>query len=216
MSAGSPSETTLGVVWYAVASDRRRAVSRYRYLDNAAIVACEPRLARALGSIAASGVLADVPRAQILPRATKYFAHEVPRDAAARAAWCDRAVGTIKGSAIVFLDPDNGIARHTNSVRHVSDVELKKFATLDAALVVYHHLHRREPHRSQVTALQQRVSALLPERAVHVLWYRRGGSRVFLVAPRRCDDSSITQKLRSFVAGPWAEHFTHVSTMADS
>lgn len=209
VSAGTLWETTLAVIWYTVPSRGERASSRYRYLENTAIVECDPRLASALRSIAASGVLGDIPSADILPRATKYFAHPVPRDAGARAAWCDCAVGTASGSDIVFLDPDNGIAEHAKSVRHVGDAELAKFGQLDATIVVYHHLHRREPHRLQLLALQQRLSRLLPERTAHLLWYRRGGSRVFLVAPRRCNDSRIAKRLRSFVAGPWAAHFTH-------
>jgi hypothetical protein len=209
VSVDSAFRSTLAVIWYEVPSDRDRAPSRYRYFEDSSVVACDPALAHALRRLSVNGVLGDVPRARILPAATAYFTDPVPRTAIARADWCERAVRAARGSDIVFLDPDNGIAERSTSAQHVGHAELAKFAQLDATIVVYHHLHRREPHASQLLSLQRRVGLVLPERAVHLLWYRRGGSRVFIVAPRLSDSATIAQRLRGFARGPWAEHFTY-------
>ena len=211
LNAGSATDSTLAVIWYAVPSDQDRAPSRYRYFEDPSIVTCDPELARCLRRLAIGGVLEDVPRARILPTGTAYFADPVPRTATTRADWCDRAVRTARGRDVVFLDPDNGIAEHSTSRRHVEDAELAKFAELDATIVVYHHLHRREPHRSQLLAVQRRIRQVLPERTVHLLRYHRGGSRLFVVAPRLAADQMIAQCLRAFATGQWSQHFSYIA-----
>jgi hypothetical protein len=211
VNGGSTSTSKLSVIWYAVLSDQDRAASRYRYFEDSSIVSCDPPLARALRRIAINGALGDVPRKRILPVTTTYFSDPVPQSAIARSDWCNRAVGAARGRDIVFLDPDNGIAEHSTSTRHVSIAELARFAELGSTIVVYHHLHRRKPHISQLFALQRRVRQILSGRTVHLLWYRRGGSRAFIVAPPPLSNSTIVQRLQAFAKGPWAKHFTYLA-----
>ena len=203
--------STLAVIWYTVLSHNNRSPSRYRYLENANLIACDPPLARALRQIAFQGTLSDVPFVPILPVATAYFGDPVPVAGNTRVDWCARAVRMAHGYDIVFLDPDNGIAESNSSIHHVREAELALFAQLDATIVVYHHLHRREPHHLQLVALRRRVCRILPKRTVHLLWYRRGGSRVFLVASPLSADAAIGQRLRTFVERPWAEHFIYLA-----
>jgi hypothetical protein len=209
---GHPSpDLHLAVVWYLVTTEesRTRDGGHTAYLEpkNAARYRpCDPALYDVLRMVArGERRVAAIERSGIFPRDTVFFRKPVPLTTAVppREQWLGSAFAATDGCDLVFLDPDNGIARGTRhrGPKHASVNELRRFVARDQSLVVYHHLARR-PHEAQtgemVASLQREFDSVV----FGVRW-RRGTGRLFVIIPAHRHLSILQERDGNFVAGPW-------------
>jgi hypothetical protein len=100
-------------------------------------------------------------------------------------AWFERALKVVADADLVFLDPDNGLARaDTEAERHgsVKHALRSEIATLHAgghAVLFSHHLNRSAGHGEQIRELKEELRRLLGV-SVAAVRYRRGTARAFV------------------------------------
>ena len=147
-----------------------------------------------------------------------------------RKKWLDEAIETTKGTEIVFINPDNGIAKNKNESKryrnsngprnpggnkYVYTDELQRFAKAEdgKSLVIYHHLGRNGTVSEQIRDFSRLLQCNLEPAQLWSLWYRRGTARVYFIAAHSEEHRSIIEsRLRSFFESPWAKHFVPVDT----
>ena len=222
----------LGVVWYMVHDEHHRAGGNDTgYLrptrENAQTYrASDPALYDALGTLVWDGnrCVHCVQQALILPASTAHYdarLYFVPKMKPAdkidlRAHWLRFALRTTKKAELVYLDPDNGIARNYNKMLHKDGPkftyldDLRAFWARGQSLVIYHHLGMG----NDTYTLTQEVAAQLVEglegAAPIALRYRRGSPRVFYMVPQPEHGTIIRARVDALLTGPWNRHFVEV------
>jgi hypothetical protein len=203
----------LAVVWYLVTTEESKARDgrHTAYLEpknEARYRPCDPVLYDVLRVVVrGERRVAAIERSGVFPRDTVFYRDPVPATTTVplslREQWLGSALAATDGCDLVFLDPDNGIARGARQCgpKHASVNELRRFVARDQSLVLYHHLARR-PHEAQagemVASLQQEF-----ESGVFGIRWRRGTGRLFVIIPARRHMTILRERVRDFVAGPW-------------
>ncbi len=234
------SELSLGVVWYLVPPEEDNNDGKYtQYLketpkNKSLFRACDEKLYDALSKIINAGErrIKNIRESDILPTKTVYYEETLSFDdmpsigpmarerrLAHRRGWVQDALYKTAGCDVVFIDPDNGleidnVKRHTKKgPKYAFYDELSKFIENDKSLVIYQHTSRRGAADAQI---KRRVSQLKERLNVSTdilaLRFRRGTSRAFFIIPSKRHEHIITERVNSFLASPWKEHFTPVST----
>lgn len=184
LSAGGSNR--IGVCWMLTDSDGSSDGNKLAYLsqperhrhidqklfDILAHAASEPDRRR-LDAIEESGAI---------PGAL-YYNNTLPDDLAGRAAFMDAATSTLRGSELVFFDPDNGMETtlskgRKNSSKYVYLDELADFYRARKSLLIYQHFPRIE-RRAFVTSCLDRLRAVAPDAS---LWTFTTAHVVFLLA----------------------------------
>ena len=216
---------SLGVVWYLPAGATGSAADgqKLSYLSQPSrFRSCDPRLYDALGQLFDGGdrSLGAVEASRILGDGTVFFEGPVPRDHSARRMWFQEAVQAVQGRAVVFLDPDKGLAPPSaglSSTEHAYVPELEAFVRSGQTVVVYHHLGRTAAHPVQMRTWAERLARELRlEAEPHALWYRRGTARAYFVVPADAHAKTINERLERFRRSLWFErrHFTPLPSAA--
>ncbi|MCE9553880.1 MAG: hypothetical protein K8T91_10970 [Planctomycetes bacterium] len=224
----------LGVVWYltdaeehnkdgkhdgylTTASEKRRAI----YRD------CDPELYDVLRAVRKHRQLniEMMENGNVLHQSTAFFGTSLPvfrgrvreqREYKTRweqrEKWHSAAVHSMKNSACVFTDPDNGILfasrdsveRRKPSHKHAYWHEIAGYLSLGMSVVAYHHLGRqRGGHSALIKECLRKIGYLgFDAWAVH---YRRGTGRAFVVIPEKSSAKQLLNGTRQFVA-VWKEH----------
>ena len=208
---------SLGVVWYLPAGPTGSAADgqKLNYLDKPEqFKSCDPHLydtlgrmvyggERSLGAVKASGTLGDD---------TVFVDQPIPKRLPDRRAWFEEAVRAVNRQAVVFLDPDNGLAPPSagrSSLKHVYLHEVEAFVRLGQTVVVYHHLGRHKPHEDQMREWSGRLRTELDVEP-RVLRYGKGTGRVYFIVPADAHAETISERLKRFAQSLWFErrHFT--------
>ena len=139
---------------------------------------------------------------RILPDDTQYY--DVPLPVGERRDWLEAAIKKTDQASLLFVDPDNGIAKEedTNSREHVSLGELKRLYEKGKSLIIYQHLDRTDPKtqaKEISKALEDKLGLSSPPWA---LWWRRIAGRIFFIVvhPDHADD--LNQRVQAFVNKP--------------
>ena len=124
----------------------------------------------------------------------------------------------VKGTDLVFVDPDNGFQVKTFESHHKDGPKYVYYADLDAhveagqSLVIYHHLCR-EAGKSHVDQIKERLDVVgkrfnLGDRAF-ALRFKRGTGRAYFVLPNPAHSDLLAQRARRLIDSPWGKsgHF---------
>ena len=133
---------------------------------------------------------------------------------AQREYWWRGALRETKGSELVFLDPDNGLAEekrkhHLDGPKFVYMTDLRDLWNLGKSLVFYQQVNRNKSGEKQV----KKTAALLADGEAGLgqgpipLWFGVGTARVFYVLPQPEHEELIEGRVSRLLAGPWQRHF---------
>lgn len=217
---GREAQGGIGLVWYANHPGPREATNgdgrHFTYLSRQdGLAACDPDLHAAWARALAGGTrsIAALEAQTPWPPRTRLFAEPVPRGRAERAQWFGRACDAVSGCALVFCDPDNGIARPgsrdeaTPSPKHALFTELDALLGAGHSVVAYQHCNRSAPHAEQALRMRDQCTARWPHLgSVTALRYRRGSARLYLVLAQRRHDPWLGRGIAALREGPWYGH----------
>lgn len=214
---------SLGVVWYTPTGivGSPGDGTHIGYLDRPwDYRSCDPSLFDSLGQMFQHQrqSLAEIRRSQILDNAT-FVEEAIPWGMRARDQWLLSALRATQESALVFLDPDKGLAPPSaapDSPEHTRLHEVGAFVERGQTVIIYHHLGRTfegrgASHPEQMRGWAQRLKAELSlSREPKVLWYRRGTARAYFVLPGERHEDTIALRLEQFERSRWYDlrHFT--------
>jgi hypothetical protein len=172
----------LGVVWYLVPNENHLNDGRHiDYLVKEKYKECDLELFSLLSNIVISGKrnVAEIERSAVLPNQTKFYSEYLSyNDTKAncpagkqkriliRNRWLDKALETVKGCNVVFLDPDNGlqtpsVSKYSKKApKYVFYDEIERFLSLTNTLMVYHHFSRNGNHIFQIRERQEVLQSL--------------------------------------------------------
>lgn len=231
---------TLGVLWYApcyrcVAEESGTQTdgqkTDYLLPDKCRpFRQCDPRLWEKMHSIVhGHRSIAAVERSEALLAGTKY--HSEPQVCGfhgphskkeekekQRRIWLRGGQMAVKGTDLVFVDPDNGFQVKTIESHHKGGPKYVYYADLDAhveagqSLVIYHHLCR-EAKKSHVDQIRERLDVVdkrfnLGKRAF-ALHFKRGTGRAYFVLPNPAHSDLLAERAERLTDSLWghAGHF---------
>lgn len=144
--------------------------------------------------------VAEVENRGILQRDTRY--HRDLFSSNMRTKWFKGALEATKEAAVVFVDPDNGIASENTPVgspKHVLPYELERFYERGQSLIIYHHFGRSDP-KLQVKKFADSLRELLdlPSDQPWALKYRRGSGRVYFIVAQKEHEMTLWSQLKEF------------------
>ncbi len=217
---GRDAQQGIGLIWYANQPGPAEGTNgdgrHFTYLSREDdLAACDPDLhaawARAWTAVPRS--IASLEANTPWPPGTKLVAEPVPRSRTERTAWFDRVRAAVSGCALVFCDPDNGIARPGSraeaqpSPKHALLHEIDALVTAGHSVVAYQHCDRSAPHAQQAVAMRALCASRWPRLAsVTALRYRRGSARLYLVLAQERHAEWLHQCIANLRAGPWLRH----------
>jgi hypothetical protein len=208
----------LGVVWYLTPDDGGNDGRRTTYLQDTQpndYTAADQVLYQQLTHIVFNlGRSVDYVQTQdVLPARTAFFGETLT--SAGRADWFKRALQATAGCALVFLDPDNGLAPGRAGVQHASWDEVREFVGRGQSLVFIQFFGRRESHPQQMVnpllELMKEVPAAA--RPFAMLWSSVVQSRVvrlaFYIVPATARHADLLQERARGLAGAgWRNLFS--------
>lgn len=228
-------ERAIGVVWYLYSNEHNGDGGHVDYVNDQRYLICDPLLIRTLSRVieCKPRSVNQLEQACLIEKAqyhsellsyasfsSRAFTRRGRSERLAhREAWLDRAIETVRGCDIVFLDPDNGlevqsIARHAlKGPKYVFRDEVNRFLDSESirTVVLYHHLNRHGRHGTHERQLKDRNGELSVSTGgfVSSLRFHPYSSRAFFIVTRDRGEHEQTRKsLAEFVNGPWGEFFT--------
>ena len=219
----------LGVVWYLVIGPENNGDGRHlSYLSDkhrSSYEPCDWDLFGALSAVIKAGVRSVhcIEQGGLLGADTVFFQEpltwhrgQVILREQTRRDWLDRALRTTQACDLVFLDPDNGLARGdwpasrrrllgVSGPKYVGLSEVKAFFAQGHSVVLYHHLNRLRRHRDQAEELIVGLRGEVSPDAFG-FWFRRGSGRVFAVLPTVEHAPALRERAKGFASGPWVAH----------
>ena len=231
-------ELELGVQWYLFPNEGEVGVGdgkHTNYLKGRGerdYRPCDPALYDEMRAIVNGGdrSVAAIERRGVLSEGTRFFSEELsfekgePKAArsSGRKRWLERAFERLRGSDLVFADPDNGLQVDSVSKlalkgpKYAYYSDLRPLVARDQSPVIYHHLGRS--HRGRPAGAAQQIAARLGELAdllptpasPMALRYRRGSPHVFFVVPAERHAKLLQRRAARFLDSPWRRHFEFV------
>lgn len=153
----------------------------------------------------------NLQKLELLPASTRFHGAPVSLGEEERHKWFIGALEAVRENAIVFCDPDNGIANPDSenelsaSRKHARLSEIEDLHSRGHGVVMYHHLSRKKGGHGReigtwLSILRDRIS---PDTAV--VRFRRGTSRAFFVIPgHRAPD--LVQRLETLCDSVWVKN----------
>jgi hypothetical protein len=222
---GWDAELRLGVIWYLVDDESGNQDGRHlSYLGDPALTECDSDLRGVLKEIVEGGerCVSLIERRKVLPEGTVFFSERLPSNGpmarivrtANRQEWFERAFLTTQSCDLVFLDPDNGLEiastprGSARSHKYVLMQEVRLLVARRQSVLVYQHMHRRAPHRSQVAEGLARLREAFPDApSIVATTYRRGSARTFFLLTSPAQDGFLRQRLAGLNRSSWASLF---------
>ena len=160
-----------------------------------------------------------VEKAEILPENTRYYAAQVPyipgnkrevKDTRARMRelWLEGATHAMKGAALVFLDPDNGLGEEgdKNKAGGAKDCypgDIEAFWNAGHSVAFIHHPGREQiPDDYPATEAVRQATGQDPI----ILRLRHATAPLFYIVPQDRHRPMLLNRLTKF-ADKWQEHF---------
>jgi hypothetical protein len=132
-----------------------------------------------------------------------FLRQEVPQRASLRRQWLDGLVDSVRGSNLVFLDPDSGIQGKRLTASHVALAEIAALRMPDRALIIG---HQQSGRRSEVKFLDDQMRSLGCD-PVEIIRLRLVTSRFYVIADH---DSAMTELIATF-AKKWGDRIRSYS-----
>ena len=202
---------TLGVAWYLCPDEKGKPDGKFiDYLCSTSdkhkeLEKCDSVLYSVLRRVVKTGNrrVAEIEQTRILPSS---LYHSVAISGNTRTHWLNNALEATKDAAVVFVDPDNGIASEKTpeeSPKHVFPYELSSFFGRGQSLVIYHHLTREGKAQEQINRLGRRLTeSFKPPFTCWALRYRRGTGRVYFIVAQEHHERIIKHQLDKFQNKP--------------
>jgi hypothetical protein len=143
------------------------------------------------GSRALIDPLTDLQMSRILDDAV-FLRQRVPRPVSLRRQWLDALVESVRGSNLVFLDPDAGIQGKRLTPGHVALEEISALRLPDRALIIG---HQQSGRRSEVKFIANQMRSVGCD-PVAIIRLRLVASRFYVIADH---DAAITELIATFV-----------------
>jgi hypothetical protein len=135
--------------------------------------------------------LTELHMSRILGNAV-FLRQEVPRRASSRQQWLDVLVDSVRGTNLVFLDPDCGIQGKRLTTGHVALAEIAALRRPDRALIIG---HQQSGRRSEVKFLADQMRSIGCD-PIEIIRLRLVTSRFYVIADH---DSAMTELIATFV-----------------
>lgn len=210
---------SLGIVWYRYPDESHNDDGRHiTYLGppkRDTYRKCDPELYDFLGkTVTRCRAIAEVENSNIFCSNTRSFPEYCPDGSVDdRMGWLSRALDSVRGCDLVFLDPDNGLREEYQnpiSGKHAYLNEVLAFIRQGSAVVLYHHPDRSRPHNEQIKDRAELLKCRLTNsHRILAFRYRRGTSRALFVMWPTCLDTLFEPRVQAVCEGPWvaAKHF---------
>jgi hypothetical protein len=143
------------------------------------------------GSRALIDPLTELHMSGILENAV-FLRQQVPRQASLRRQWPDALVRSVRGTNLVFLDPDAGIQGKRLTPSHVALAEIAALRSPDRALIIG---HQQSGRRSEVKFIADQMRSLGCN-PVEIIRLRLVTSRFYVIADH---DAATTELIATFV-----------------
>ncbi len=143
------------------------------------------------GSRAVMDPLTELYMSRILENAV-FLRQQVPPRASLRRQWLDALVGSVRGTNLVFLDPDAGIQGKRLTRGHVALAEIAALRSPDRVLIIG---HQQSGRRSEVKFIADQMRSLGCH-PIEIIRLRLFTSRFYAIADH---DSTMTELIASFV-----------------
>jgi hypothetical protein len=143
------------------------------------------------GSRALIDPLTELHMSGILENAV-FLRQQVPRQASLRRQWPDALVRSVRGTNLVFLDPDAGIQGKRLTPSHVALAEIAALRSPDRALIIG---HQQSGRRSEVKFIADQMRSLGCN-PVEIVRLRLVTSRFYVIADH---DAATTDLIATFV-----------------
>ena len=222
LNALAGNDLRLGVFWCR--NSEPDATQDGRFTEYPELRVCDPNLYDRLAQILKNKrrTLTRVENNGILPSNTLFCGSAMPApktpcfSAATREAqsqlreiWFKEEFRKLSGAELVFLDPDNGLAssrckKHLrSSVKYIFDDEVAAWQKRGQSVVLYQHQQRR----SLSDQVSQQRKILGTGRACHAVSFHRRAVRIYYILPAENHQARISERLTSFLASGWGNHF---------
>jgi hypothetical protein len=143
------------------------------------------------GSRALIDPLTDLHMSGMLENAV-FLRQQVPRQASLRRQWPDALVSSVRGTNLVFLDPDAGIQGKRLTPSHVALAEIAALRSPDRALIIG---HQQSGRRSEVKFIADQMRSLGCD-PIEIIRLRLVTSRFYVIADH---DGAMTDLIAAFV-----------------
>ena len=213
----------LGMVWYLTDDESHNNDGRHR--PPLELRACDPTMFDAFGIIGDRRSVRQLQMIDAWPKRRTFFDALLsfqsikPTDRADhRSRWVQKAVDASRPCDVVCIDPDNGL--EIDSVSRTAKLgpkyafidELQPYWQRGQSLVIYQHTHRRGSAAEQAAGRVEQLSRAFGRKALlRAVRFRRGTSRLFLIAMQPGHRGQLSGRLDAMLGGPWAGSFENCS-----
>jgi len=202
----------LGVLWWRTGLGSNGNDGKHvGYLKKPAFRACDRELWEEMRRHFDPNMRTIAALQPLLPDGTRF--HDVPvPPTRQRFAWLKEAETKVRGSAVVFVDPDNGLTfrEPCRSRRHVGAGEIRWLYNQGYSLIVYHTPGHALGHDAQIAAVLKGLRTAVPGlAAVWAARFRRGTSRVFFILAQRKHAVALRAAIGTMQSTEWVRggHF---------
>ena len=215
----------IGVIWYKFPNEDHNSDGLHvGYLEDSSYKACDNELVEKLSHVVSvDRSIAKLESLHLLPESTVCYASElnfhllhpgqtniaIAARRNERLQWLQKAITSVSGCNIVFLDPDNGLEIQTipniHQIRsgkyaYYSEVE-QLFKNKDAC-VIYHHMNMNNPHHVQIKFRAQELKdKIVKDGSVFAIRFRPYSPRAFFVCASQQASPEIRNKINGFISG---------------
>lgn len=221
--AGLAGGSGLGVSWYRTTRPERSSNDgrHVLYLDETYAAArlfeaCDPELYRRLGMLVKhQRSIAALEKSGVLPSSTRYHDAPIPYSGkglaarlADRDAWFKNSCAALRGTDIIFLDPDNGIqprgARKTEprAVKYAFVDELRGYFQQCGILIIYHH-RDRSPAPAYAAKFLHARDGVDPKARIRVLRFKRFSVRDYVFLYRASSEPAVRKLFSAMTSAPF-------------
>ena len=212
----------VGVNWYKTAppDSEKKSDGTYKQQDGRyktgdipeELKKCDPALTQKLAKIAedeAHRSIAALERAKLVPDAAYY--HE-PISVARRNEWHQKALQTLSGADLVFLDPDNGLLVDSvgpgsaRSVKYAFYDEVADYIKAGKSVVIYNH-RCRKPEEQYFADIENKLREALKDVKYYdiqaITFFKRSVRDYFIVSATKDYSKRIRTVIREMTSGAW-------------
>ncbi len=209
----------IGINWYLTPDDSSSDGKFISYLYNPTERIYDPILFESLRQIieAQGRNVNNIESAGLIPNAV-YFSDVLNTNKlswelreAERKKWHIKAMSTLNGTDLIFMDPDNGLLgkkkiSQKNSEKFASQSEIVDFYNSGKNIVYYCHKGRRTAEKWEEA--KREMLKYLPNAKIMVLTYHRGTQRSFVFVIHEDNYATYKRIITQFLESDWGKLFT--------